>query len=118
MVRNKTDIIEWWARYNLRALNRLHLIDHHSRDNTGEILRCLQREGLPIILHQFEDVRHLQSEAMHQVALPLAVSGDVDFLVPLDADELISVDRANLYEALKKVPDGYAGAMPWRTYLP
>ncbi len=118
MVRNEADIIEWWARYNLRALNRLHVIDHHSRDNTVEILRCLQREGLPIILHQFEDVRHLQSEAMHQVALPLAVSGDVDFLVPLDADELISVDRDNLHQALKKMPDGYAGAMPWRTYLP
>ena len=118
MVRNEADIIEWWARYNLRCLDSLHIADHHSCDNTVEILRSLQSEGLPIFIQSFEDVRHLQTEAMHQLALPLAAGGLADFLVPLDADELLAVDRDGLHRALRNLPAGTAGAMPWRTYLP
>ena len=46
MVRNEADVIELWARYNLRALDSLHVIDHGSEDNTVVILQQLQAEGL------------------------------------------------------------------------
>jgi predicted O-linked N-acetylglucosamine transferase (SPINDLY family) len=118
MVRNEADVIELWARYNLRVLESLHVIDHGSLDNTVQILEALQVEGLPIVLHHWSDVGHTQAEAMLSVARPLALSGEADFVVPLDADELLATDRAGLHQALRAVPDGFVGAMRWRTYLP
>jgi hypothetical protein len=58
MVRNEADIIECWARYNLRVLDCLHITDHHSQDNTVEILESLRSEGLPIYLYRFEHQEH------------------------------------------------------------
>jgi predicted O-linked N-acetylglucosamine transferase (SPINDLY family) len=118
MVRNEADVIELWARYNLRVLDRLHVIDHGSQDNTVEILRSLQDEGLPVVLHHWSDPGYTQVEAMRSVAQPLAASGQVDFLVPLDADELLATDRVSLHQMLATLPVGHVGSMRWRTYLP
>jgi protein O-GlcNAc transferase len=118
MVRNEADVIELWARYNLRVLDSLHVIDHGSQDNTVEILRCLQAEGLPVVLYHWSDPSYTQAEAMRSVAQPLAASGQVDFLVPLDADELLATDRASLQQMLAALPVGHVGSMRWRTYLP
>jgi tetratricopeptide (TPR) repeat protein len=118
MVRNEADIIEPWARYNLRVLDCLHVIDHGSDDNTVEILQCLQAEGLPVVLHHWADPGYTQVEAMRSVARPLAESGTVDFVVPLDADELLATDRASLHQTLAALPQGHVGVMRWRTYLP
>jgi glycosyltransferase involved in cell wall biosynthesis len=93
MVRNEADIIELWARYNLRVLDSLHVIDHGSDDNTAHILRQLQAEGLAIELHHWDDPAHTQAEAMRDIARPLAATGKVDYLIPLDADELLATDR-------------------------
>lgn len=118
MVRNEADVIELWARYNLRVLDSLHVIDHGSQDNTADLLAQLAAEGLPLVLHTWNDPSHTQAEAMRAVARPLAASGTVDFLVPLDADELLATDRASLHQMLQALPAGNAGAMRWRTYLP
>ena len=111
-------MIELWARYNLRALDSLHVIDHGSEDNTVVILQQLQAEGLPIVLHHWTDPAHTQAEAMRTVARPLAAGHEVDFVVPLDADELLDIDYAGLREALRALPPGHVGAMRWRTFLP
>jgi tetratricopeptide (TPR) repeat protein len=118
MVRNEADIIELWARYNLRVLDSLHVIDHGSDDNTAHILRQLQAEGLAIELHHWDDPAHTQAEAMRDIARPLAATGKVDYLIPLDADELLATDRHELRRSLLSLPKGHAGAMRWRTYLP
>jgi protein O-GlcNAc transferase len=118
MVRNEADVVELWARYNLQVLDQLHVIDHGSQDNTVQLLTLLQAEGLPIVLHHWTDAEHSQAEAMRSVARTLADSGSVDFVVPLDADELLATDRAGLHSALRALPAGQVGAMNWRTYMP
>ena len=58
---------------------------------------------------------------LHQVmrcAGVAMVRNEADFVVPLDADELLATDRAGLDQALRAVPEGFVGAMRWRTYLP
>jgi len=42
MVRNEADVIELWARYNLRVLDHLHAVDHVSQDNTAAVIAQLQ----------------------------------------------------------------------------
>jgi glycosyltransferase involved in cell wall biosynthesis len=42
MVRNEADVIELWARYNLRVLDHLHVVDHGSQDNTAAVIAQLQ----------------------------------------------------------------------------
>ncbi|MGE0427554.1 MAG: glycosyltransferase family 2 protein [Hydrogenophaga sp.] len=118
MVRNEADVIELWARYNLRVLDHLHVIDHGSQDNTADVLAQLQAEGLPISLHGWGEGAYHQAEAMRDVGRTLAAQGGVDFVVPLDADELLATSRPGLHSALLALPPGHAGAMRWRTYLP
>ena len=101
MVRNEADVIELWARYNLRVLDHLHVIDHGSHDNTVEVIEQLQAEGLPITLHHWRDVAYTQAELMLKIGRSLAQQGGIDFFVPLDADELLGTDRAGLHAALQ-----------------
>lgn len=118
-VRNEADIVELWARYNLELLDELHVIDHLSADQTRWVLRQLQNEGLPLYIHTADDPAHRQAQLMNRVARALAERGDVDFIVPLDADELLAVaSRSAFHAALARIPQGMAGAMRWRTFLP
>jgi hypothetical protein len=54
-----------------------------------------------------------------RVAREVAKRPEVDFVLPLDADELLALpNRAAFHAALATIPPGCAGAMTWRTYLP
>lgn len=118
-VRNEADVVECWARYNLRLLDELQVIDHVSDDRTGWVLQQLQAEGLPLVVHRVDDPSYRQAAMMNQVARQVAARPGVDFVLPLDADELLAVpDRAALHAVLARIPPGCAGAMRWRTYLP
>ena len=118
-VRNEADVVEMWARYNLQLLDELHVVDNLSVDSTGWVLAQLQAEGLTLFVHRCDDPSHPQAQRMNDLARQLARRPEVDFLVPLDADELLALpSRAALHEALASLPVAHAGAMVWRTYLP
>ena len=118
-VRNEADVLECWARYNLRLLDELQVIDHVSDDRTGWVLQQLQAEGLPLVVHRVDDPSDRQAATMNQVARQVAARPGVGFVLPLDADELLALpDRAALHAVLARIPPGCAGAMRWRTYLP
>lgn len=118
MVRNEADVVELWARYNLRLLDGLIVIDHASIDNTYAILEALQKEGLPIFLARWSDHQYSQAEAIIQTVRPFVARKSADYFIPLDADELLGTTPASLREALAVIPEGHVGAIPWRTYLP
>ncbi len=118
-VRNEADIIEWMIRYNLKFIDELHVIDNLSTDATTEILQSLQKEGLPLHLHTSDDHTHPQERVMAKLAAQLASAGQVDFLIPLDADELIDIaSKEALLQELVKIPPGNAGAVAWKTFQP
>lgn len=118
MVRNEADIIELWARYNLKVLDSLYVIDHLSQDNTLEILENLRAEGLPIHIFHVTEPEFAQAEYLRNLVRPLAAQKRADFFVPMDADELICTTKDGLHSALRVLPAGHVGCMQWRTYLP
>lgn len=118
MVRNEADIIELWARYNLKVLDHLYVIDHLSQDNTLEILENLRAEGLPMDIFRATEPEFAQAEYLRNMVRPLAAQKHADFFVPIDADELICTTKDGLHNALRALPAGHVGAMQWRTYLP
>jgi predicted O-linked N-acetylglucosamine transferase (SPINDLY family) len=118
-VRNEADVVEMWARYNLQLIDELHVVDNLSVDRTRWVLEQLQAEGLALHIHVCDDPSYQQAFMMNRVARAAAARPGVDFVVPLDADELLAVPhRAALHAALAAIPPGCAGAMTWRTYLP
>lgn len=118
-VRNESDIIELMVRYNLHLLDELHVIDNLSADRTRWILQQLKNEGLPLHIHVSDNPSHQQEQLVSQLARELAMNSKVDFVVPLDADELLSIpSRREFHAALATIPPDTAGAIFWQTYLP
>lgn len=110
IVRNESDIIEIFVRYNLNVLDELHIIDNDSKDNTVEIIQSLQKEGLPVFLSHYPKRDHTQEFALNQLLRQLCVRDDIDFFFPLDADELIlSQSSDELRSLLKNIPDAHCG---------
>lgn len=118
-VRNEADIVELWARHNLNLVDALHVVDHLSIDRTSWVLERLREEGLPLHLHRVTDPAHRQEQVLTRLARTLVREGQADFLVPLDADELLAVPgREAFHRALATIPDRGGGAMYWQTFLP
>jgi FkbM family methyltransferase len=118
-VKNESDIIESFVRYNLGFLDRLHVVDNGSTDTTGALLAELARE-LPALTVEFDPYPgHVQEGKVAAVARTLAAQEPFDFLFPIDADEFFHChSRAALESALAKLPARTCGAMPWVTYVP
>ncbi len=118
-VRNEADIIELSVRYNLHLLDELHIIDNLSEDRTLWVLKKLQDEGLPLHIHTSDDPSHQQEAITSRLARKIVALSNVDFVVPLDADELLSIQsREEFHSILNVIPPGSAGAMLWQTFLP
>lgn len=118
-VRNESDIIELAVRYNLRLLDELHVIDNLSTDRTRWVLEQLRGEGLPVHIHEADDPDFRQERLVSRLARELVGRAEVDFVVPLDADELLEAPgRPEFHTALAAIPRGSAGAMLWKTFLP
>ena len=118
-VRNEADILELWARHNLNLVDELHVIDHLSIDRSRWVLEQLRAEGLPVFLYAATDPGHHQPQLLTALARRLAPEREADYLVPLDADELLAApDRAAFHQALSAIPAGRGGALYWQTFLP
>lgn len=101
MVRNESDIIEVSVRHNLRVLDHLLVIDHASDDGTPAIVAALAREGLPVTLMSDTSVGFHQGLRSSEGARWLFRQQAMDWVFPLDADELLKVpSRAALESGL------------------
>jgi hypothetical protein len=119
IVVNESDAIENFVRHNLQFLDRLHLIGKGSVDNTLEIVRRLQQEGMPVEL--LVDPIHDQRHARHLARLVRSVAAQqrFDFVAVLDGDEFIlAASRAALEQELSALPSDCCALLPWVTYVP
>lgn len=120
MVRNESDIIETFIRHNLTLLDELHIIDHNSSDNTREILTLLKQERLPIHIYHYNELEFAPERVLnHMMQHILNNDADIDYIFPLDADELIYCpSREILHYFLSLIPQERVGMYTWRGYLP
>ncbi|MGN0939488.1 MAG: glycosyltransferase family 2 protein [Selenomonas sp.] len=119
MVKNEMDIIESFVRHTLGFADLLIVADHKSTDRTREILESLQKEGLPIIIEDVAQARHVQAETMTHLLWEAADAYEADLVLALDADEFIlPVQQGQVRQLLEALPEDYVSAIPMRHYLP
>jgi len=118
MVRNEADVIEAFVRHNLRALDRILVVDHCSSDGTREILHALKAEGLALDIELDDQEGHRQAETITRLARRAFAEG-ASAVLALDADEFLKMpSRAAFERWLAGVPPLYCVAVEWQTYLP
>lgn len=105
MVKNEMDIIESFVRHTLGFADLLIVADHKSTDRTREILEALKEEGLPLIIEDVAQARHVQAETMTHLLWEAADDDAADLILPLDADEfLLPVHASSLRTILEQLP--------------
>lgn len=114
-VKNEEDIIEAFVRHNLFYLQKLIVLNHGSTDNTSAILSRLVAEGLPLVVEDDLSLGKFQAEKMTRL-MHLAVDAHgADWVLPLDADELIRCAADRL--PLPDIADSTTFLkVAWRTY--
>lgn len=95
-VKNEEDIIEAFVRHNLSYLDKLIVLNHGSTDDTARILSRLAEEGLPLIVEEDLSLGKLQGEKMTRLMLRAVNEHGADWVLLLDADELIRCPRERL----------------------
>jgi 2-polyprenyl-3-methyl-5-hydroxy-6-metoxy-1,4-benzoquinol methylase len=119
MVRNEDDILETFIRHNLQFLDGIAVINNLSVDRTGEILRAMTREGLPLFVIDDPVPGYFQSEKLSNLLARVCNAFFPDFVVPLDADELIqAASRESFLSAISACPAPSVSYVPWVTYIP
>ncbi|WP_272913796.1 glycosyltransferase family 2 protein [Noviluteimonas dokdonensis] len=119
MVRNECDVIELFARINLRAFAHLFIVDHGSNDGTPAILERLRLEGLPITVLHEHGIQQTQAQTLTRLVRHVAALGRYGYVVPLDADEFVQLPAGFEWESLDEtLGDAYYGQVHWATYVP
>lgn len=97
VVKNEADMIEAFVRHTATYVDQHFIFDHDSTDGTREILFELVREGLPLKLFTGDAVANLQQNRSNHLARLAFESENADWVLPLDADEILVVqDRREL----------------------
>ena len=90
-------MIETFVRHSAVYVDQHLIFDHDSTDGTREILFELVREGLPLKLFTGDAVANLQQNRSNHLARRAFESEGADWVLPLDADEILVVrDRREL----------------------
>ena len=119
IVKNESDIIESFVRFNLAVLDELWIVDNGSTDTTSEILQRLGKEYPQLKLHWDKYLDHRQEVKLRELIIEAGKTGGFDFAVLLDADEFMVCDgRIALESSLSALPPQVCGAIPWVTYVP
>jgi len=117
-VKNESDIVESFCRYNLTYCDGMLIWDDGSSDNTRGIIQKLIDEGLPIHL-VFQDDTEMSIETAKSKLANMAFNDyKADLVVPLDCDEfLYHINGINPRESLENLAEGIEYQIPWRTYV-
>lgn len=119
IVKNEADIIEPFVRHSLAWADHHLIFDHDSTDGTREILRALQHEGLPITLFRDDAPGHLQQARSNHLTRLAAQAYGADWVLPLDADEILTgPDRPALEQALGALDHERPASLPLLDYCP
>ena len=118
-VKNESDIIESYCRYNLLFSDGMLLYDNNSCDNTRDIIQKLIKEGLPIyfaddIWHFYKTMPYMRDKLTWRAIDKYGAT----YVINLDADEfLYHVDGINPRETLEALDEQVEYHVPWRTFI-
>ena len=119
MVKNEMDIIESFVRHTLGFADLLIVADHKSTDRTREILEALRAEGLPILVGDVEEARHVQAETMTRLLWMAADTYQADIVLPLDTDEfLVPTGDVSVRDILEALPVAESRSLRMQMFLP
>lgn len=124
MIKNESDFIERFIRINSQIVDRFFIADDNSCDETVSILQNLIEEGFAITMVSLETEiicgqwRHdeVMSQLMHYVYN--SSEEKPDFVIPLDADELLFLNKKKLEIKLSQLQPGQYAGMKWTTFVP
>ncbi len=118
IAKNEADIIEPFVRHHLQFFDRMLMVNHDSTDDTGEILRSLVAEGLPITIFEDKALAYMQGPRTTTLARQAVSAWGASYVFPLDADEFVKApSRTTLQQAVASVPGNLLGALVWQNYL-
>ena len=119
MVKNEADIIESFVRHTLTFADCLLIADHSSTDGTGDILRSLAEEGLPVFSCRVDMAEQAQSEVLTQLLYRALQQEKADLVLPLDADEFLlpAMPKLNCRDVLQAMPIDKVYVLPWVRHL-
>lgn len=118
VVKNEADMIEAFVRHTAAWVDHHLIFDHASTDGTGDILRALQAEGLPVTLFTDAAWGHRQQQRSNRLTRIAAAEFGADWVLPLDADEILcGPDRAGLEAALAALDPGRPASLPLHDYV-
>lgn len=118
MIKNESDIIESFVRYNATFVDKMVILDNGSTDGTLVIINKLIGEGLPIYLIQDPRPTHSQSQIMTKLLHMILDRFHPAFIVPIDADEFLSAGGGHPKDSINRLDSNKAHYIPWVTYVP
>jgi glycosyltransferase involved in cell wall biosynthesis len=119
IVKNEADVIEVFIRHTSTWVDHHLIFDHDSTDGTREILEALRQEGVPITLYTDNALANLQQIRSNYLSRLAALSFGADWILPLDADEiLVGPDRKSLEACLRESGSEYPYSLRLLNYYP
>ncbi|MBL8311170.1 MAG: glycosyltransferase family 2 protein [Burkholderiales bacterium] len=118
MIRNEGDIVEAFVRHHALLADHLIVLDHASTDGTAKVLQLLVSEGLPLTVRRDDSLTFQQGPRTTALAREAFIECGADYVLPIDADEMLRVDSRDALEAaLRAIPPGYSGHLAWQNYV-
>jgi Glycosyl transferase family 2 len=90
VVKNEADIIEPFVRHTSVWVDHHFIFDHDSTDGTRQKLCALKDEGLRVSLFTDDALGNLQQARSNQLTRLAAETHGADWILPLDADEILT----------------------------
>ena len=94
LVADSADIIESFVRHTLTYADEMLVVDHAAADSTGDILRALKNEGLPVHIERYEAAELRHDEILTALMHRAFEAHGADIVVPVDADEFLVTEEA------------------------
>jgi hypothetical protein len=117
MVRNEADVIESFVRHHAAVVDEFLIADHRSEDGTGELLRALAGEGLPLRIYEERSLVQRQNDVL--TGLMRRAARRAHWVLPLDADEfLVALGPEDARDVLSFLPQTRPISVLHRTYVP
>lgn len=120
MVKNECDIIELFIKINSRFFDAIYILDHGSTDSTSKIIKLMKELNYNVYYTLLADSIYNQSKITTAAIRQIARLDTYDFIMPIDADELIPENKIQLIKNFLQanISNIDVGYLPWKTYCP